>query len=124
LMPAAQISNQADRPGNICTLRHDRWLRRARSAVLRGCRLDAFRSLAVQIWVFCAPMGRRGQRLLVSFLGPARQVLVLERTSDDDRELECVRQLGIRGGKPGELRCVRRWPAVVAGPAVGLRRAG
>jgi len=35
-------------------------------------------SLAVQIWVFCAPMGRRGQRLLVNFLRPAKQAQVLE----------------------------------------------
>ncbi len=56
--------------------------------------------------------------MLVNFLRPARQAQVLERTSYDDRALECMRQLGIRGRKPGELRCARRWPAV-AGRARG-----
>jgi hypothetical protein len=62
-------------------------------------------SLAVQIRVFCAPMGRRGQRLLVNFLRPAKQAQVLEGllegASDDDRALECMRQLGIRAESPG-----------------------
>src|SRR6266705_596009 len=81
------------------------------TAQLRGCQLDGNPEPG-------RPVGPRGQRWLVNLLRPARQAQVLERTSYDDRALECMRQLGIRGRKPGELRCARRWPAV-AGRARG-----